>query len=128
VAGVAACVQRLLETPAQAAQGIPPTPSRRRRRHRLIFVNPHTGQFGPHRDGFQSFLASISPGNPEAIHLRLSGPIPEKILLKVRDGVVADGVPRPKISVVSTGTPAHSKARADVAVQVDAVVDRDHPA
>ena len=120
---LAACVQRAPETPAQTAQGIPPAPVvTATAQHRLIFVNPRTGQISPYSQvGFQSFLAAVSPGNPEAIHLRLTGPVSQKVLMQVRDSVVADGVPRPKISLVSTGS-ARKKSRADVAIQVDAVV------
>ena len=117
---VAACAQRAPEPAAQAAQGIPPTPVvTATTQHRLIFVNPKTGQIAPYSQaGFQTFLAAVSP---EAIHLRLTGPVSQKILMQVRDSVVAVGVPRPKISLVSTGS-ARTKARVDVAIQVDAVV------
>ncbi len=120
---LAACVQRAPESPRQAAQGIPPTPVvTATSQHRLIFVNPRNGKIAPYSQaGFVSFLASVSPGNPEAIHLRLSGPVSEKVLKAIQDAAVADGVPRPKITLVSTGT-ALPRKHHDAAIQVDAVV------
>ena len=120
---LAACVQRAPESPRQAAQGIPPTPVvTATSQHRLIFVNPRTGKIAPYsQPGFESFLAAISPGNPEAIHLRLTGPVSEKVLKAIQDAAVADGVPRPKITLVSTGS-VRPKKHHDAAIQVDTVV------
>lgn len=120
---LAACVQRSPESPRQAAQGIPPIPVvTATSQHRLIFVNPRTGKIAPYSQaGFKTFLDEVSPGNPEAIHLRLTGPVPESALKAIQDAAVADGVPRPKITLVSTGA-VHTKKRHDAAIQVDTVV------
>lgn len=120
---LAGCVQRAPESPRQAVQGIPPTSVVTvTSQHRLIFVNPRTGKIAPYsQPGFASFLESVSPGNPEAIHLRLAGPVPEKVLKAIQDAAVADGVPRPKITLVSTGTVPPRKHH-DAAIQVDTVV------
>lgn len=125
---LAACVQRAPETPKQAAQGIPPvqviTASSQ---HRLIFVNPRTGKIAPYsQPGFEAFLRDISPGNPEAIHLQFKGPVSEKVLKAIQDAAVADGVPRPKITLVSTGS-AMPRKHHDAAIQVDTVVYRIKP-
>jgi pilus biogenesis lipoprotein CpaD len=118
-----ACAQRAPEPPAVAAQGIPPKVTIvASSQHHVIFVDPRSGRISHYsRAGFDAFLAQVSPGNPEAIHLQLRGPLSGKALAAVSDAAVADGVSRPKISLVPT-SPEPGKHRYDVAVQVESVV------
>jgi len=118
-----ACVQRYPEPPAVADQGIPPKLIVvAHDLHRVIFVNPKTGLISNYsRPGFDNFLATISPDDQAAIHLQLRGPLSPAALGAVVDVAVADGVGRPKISVVPA-PPVHVKRGYDVAVQVEAVV------
>ncbi len=120
---LAGCVQRAPEPPAQAAQGIPPKlVVTANDSHRVIYVDPHTGKISPYsRAGFDSFLAQVSPGNPEAIHLRLRGPVSAKALVKISDIAVADGVERPKI-VIDPEPMTRMRRGYDAPVQVEIVV------
>ena len=120
---LAGCAQRAPEPPAIAAQGIPPKLDVvASDQHHVIYVNPKSGRISTYsRPGFDAFLAQISPGNPEAIHLQLRGPVSPAALAAISDIAVEDGVSRPKISLVPTPRiPVHHGY--DVAVQVETVV------
>ena len=120
---LAGCAQRAPEPPAIAAQGIPPKLTIvASDQHHVIYVNPRTGRISTYsRPSFDAFLAQISPGNPEAIHLQLRGPVSAAALAAISDVAVEDGVPRPKILVIPTPRIPVNRGY-DVAIQVEAVV------